>query len=73
MVSVSLVHDGADTHRQLKELRKKLPEDLEVVAGGTGRRGPRRGPSGVRIIRRMKDFRGWFKQCAGCLGEDVPA
>ena len=46
-VSVSLARAGVATDRELAKLRSSLPDDIHLVVGGRGSRGPRRGPRDV--------------------------
>lgn len=66
-VSVSLAHGGVATDRMLGELRRLLPPDLRLAAGGEGMRGPRRGSPGVTRLLDLADLSPWVQ------GLDDPA
>jgi methanogenic corrinoid protein MtbC1 len=55
-VSVSLASAGVATDRKLGELKKTLPPGVDLLVGGKGARGVRRGPRGVRYISDVTDF-----------------
>lgn len=59
-ISVSLSSGGIETDRDLQELRRQLPEGCELLVGGRGARGVRRGPRGVVFLGGLRDLRGWF-------------
>lgn len=52
-VSVSLATGGVETDRQIADLRKRLPADVQLVVGGGGARGIRRGPRGVTYVESL--------------------
>lgn len=49
-VSISLATGGVESDRMLKDLRGRLPEGVDLLAGGAGARRGRRGPMGVRFL-----------------------
>ena len=53
-ISVSLATGGVDTDRTIAELRKLLPADVQLVIGGGGARGVRRGPRGVTYVESLE-------------------
>ena len=59
-ISVSLSSGGVETDRDLQELRRQLPDSCELLVGGRGARGVRRGPRGVVFLGGLRDLRGWF-------------
>lgn len=59
-ISVSLSSGGVDTDRDLQELRRQLPDGCDLLVGGRGARGVRRGPRGVVFLGGLSDLRGWF-------------
>jgi methanogenic corrinoid protein MtbC1 len=59
-ISVSLSSGGVDTDRDLQELRRQLPEECELLVGGRGARGVRRGPRGVVFLKGLRDLRSWL-------------
>jgi methanogenic corrinoid protein MtbC1 len=52
-LSVSLATGGVETDRQIAELRKLLPRDVQLVVGGGGARGVRRGPRDVVYVQSL--------------------
>lgn len=59
-ISVSLSSGGVETDRDLQELRRQLPEACELLVGGRGARGVRRGPRGVVYLQGLRDLRTWL-------------
>lgn len=55
-VSVSLATGGVETDRIIGDLRKRLPPEVDLVVGGSGARGARRGPKGVRYVSDFLEF-----------------
>ncbi|GJM20752.1 MAG: HTH-type transcriptional repressor CarH [Planctomycetota bacterium] len=60
-LSVSLSSGGVGTDRVLAKLRDLLPDGCEVIVGGEGVRGPRRGPRGVRLLRTSAKLARWLR------------
>lgn len=60
-LSVSLSTGGIDTDRELGELRRKLPPAVQLVIGGAGARGVRRGPRGIDYAPTLDDFERWLR------------
>ena len=46
-ISISLATGGVQTDRIVADLRRTLPRKIELIVGGSGARGVRRGPRGV--------------------------
>lgn len=61
-LSISLASGGVETDRVLVELRDMLPEGCELVVGGEGARGPRRGPRGVRVLSSSQKLARWLRR-----------
>jgi methanogenic corrinoid protein MtbC1 len=61
-VSISLATGGVATDRILGELRHLLPEEVTLLVGGAGARGPRRGPRGVTYLDGLADFDAWLRR-----------
>ena len=59
-ISVSLCTGGPDTDRSLTELRCALPEDICLVVGGAGSRGPRRGPRRIEYVADLQEMHAWL-------------
>jgi hypothetical protein len=55
-ISVSRANAGVQTDRTLGELKKQLPPVTDLVVGGRGTRGVRRGPRGVRYLEDLGEF-----------------
>ena len=55
-VSVSQASAGVQTDRTLGELKGMLPPVVDLVVGGRGARGVRRGPRGVRYLSDLGEF-----------------
>lgn len=55
-VSISLANGGAATDRRLAELRRRLPGEIGLFAGGAGARPGRRGARGVHYFDRLSDL-----------------
>ena len=64
-LSVSLSTGGIHTDRQLAALRRDLPERVNLVVGGAGARGVRRGPRGVEYIGSWDDLDRWLVKFGG--------
>ena len=60
-VSVSLANGGVATDRELGRLRKALPADVRLAAGGEGMRGARRGSPGVTRLSALDDLNAWIR------------
>ncbi|MHC4959386.1 MAG: MerR family transcriptional regulator [Planctomycetota bacterium] len=60
-VSVSLSSGGIDTDRQIGALRGALPQDVQLVIGGKGARGVRRGPRGVTYLDGLEGAGEWLR------------
>jgi hypothetical protein len=60
VLSVSLATGGVETDRRLAALRAMLPDEVALVAGGAGARGPRRGPRGVVHLEDLAAFEEWL-------------
>jgi len=60
-LSVSLANGGVETDRVLVELRDMLPDGCDLVVGGEGARGPRRGPRGVRVLKSSAKLASWLR------------
>lgn len=58
-ISVSLATGGIETDRRLAELRKMLPQRVQIVVGGRGARGVRRGVRGVDYVEGLSEFGAW--------------
>lgn len=58
-ISVSLANGGVATDRVLAELRKQLPAEVHLAAGGEGMRGPRRTPPGITKLAELSDLAPW--------------
>jgi len=56
-ISVSLYTGGVETDRQLAELRSRLAPEVQLIAGGSGARGVRRGPRGIAYATTLDDLR----------------
>ena len=61
VVSVSLATGGVETDRMLHDLRALLPSTVELVIGGRGARGVRRGPRGVLILEDFAALDSWLR------------
>lgn len=55
-ISVSLGSAGPATDRQLRTVREALPDEVEILVGGAGAKGPRRGIDGVHYAPTMEDM-----------------
>jgi DNA-binding transcriptional MerR regulator/methylmalonyl-CoA mutase cobalamin-binding subunit len=60
-ISVSLASGGVDTDRQLGALRGALPQDVQLVIGGKGARGVRRGPRGIIYLDGLAGATEWLR------------
>jgi methanogenic corrinoid protein MtbC1 len=60
-LSVSLASGGVATDRELARLRKALPADVRLAAGGEGMRGPRRAPPGVTRLTALDELCAWIR------------
>ncbi len=58
-IGVSLSSAGIETDRQLALLRQSLPAACELVVGGVGARGTRRGPRGIEYFSDLRQFARW--------------
>jgi DNA-binding transcriptional MerR regulator/methylmalonyl-CoA mutase cobalamin-binding subunit len=67
-VSIPLGSGGVETDRRLAALRDLLAPGVELLAGGRGARGPRRGPRGVRFPGSLEALDAW----ARALVADAP-
>ena len=61
-VSISESCIGPKADQALRDLRKALPAKVELIAGGAGVAGGRRGPRGVQVLRDLKRFRRWMNR-----------
>ena len=61
-VSVSLAGGGVRTDPLLAELRDALPEGTDLLVGGTGARGKRRGQRGVVYCEELPDLVRWLEE-----------
>lgn len=61
-VSISLATGGVLTDRRLAALRDLLPSGVQLMAGGDGARGPRRGPRGVVYFERFSRLSNWVSE-----------
>ncbi|MHC4934085.1 MAG: MerR family transcriptional regulator, partial [Planctomycetota bacterium] len=52
-ISVSAASGGVETDRRIAELRRALPEQVSLLAGGQGARGPRRKVRGVLYLHSL--------------------
>lgn len=59
-VSVSLASGGPATDRVLRDLRSRLPTDVELVVGGAGARGARRGVQGATYVDGLEALGAWL-------------
>ena len=59
-ISISLARSGVATDRLLSNLRQGLPDSVSLVAGGSGARGPRRGPRHVVYLETLEQFEEWL-------------
>lgn len=62
-ISISLATGGVETDRMLRELRGRLPEHTQLLAGGAGARRGRRGPAGVRFLPGLGALRDALAAC----------
>jgi methanogenic corrinoid protein MtbC1 len=61
-VSVSLATGGVHTDRVLADLRRRLPGRIDLLVGGSGARGVRRGPRGVRYLASLDEIADWARE-----------
>jgi MerR family transcriptional regulator, light-induced transcriptional regulator len=61
-VSVSLANGGPATDRLLAELRSELPPEVELMVGGAGSRGIRRGPRGITWLNHLNHFEALLRE-----------
>jgi methanogenic corrinoid protein MtbC1 len=61
-VSVSLASGGPQTDRLLRQLREEMPDEVDVLVGGAGARGIRRGPPGITYLEKLGDFVLWLEK-----------
>ena len=61
-VSVSLATGGVKTDRIVRALRDELPEEVELIVGGQGARGVRRGPHGVVYVKDLDELEEALRQ-----------
>ncbi len=64
IISVSLATGGIETDRHVAALRKMLPDSVDLVIGGRGARGIRRGPRGVVYVDSLGDLEDWVRERA---------
>ena len=64
VVSVSLATGGVANDKVLGDLRKQLPDVVALIVGGSGSRGPRRGPRGITYLQSMAEFDRWLRDLA---------
>jgi methanogenic corrinoid protein MtbC1 len=60
LIGVSLASGGTETDRTLAQLRKELPEEIDLLVGGGGARGVRRGPRGVAYAESLAEVDEWL-------------
>ncbi|MFT7617609.1 MAG: DNA-binding transcriptional MerR regulator/methylmalonyl-CoA mutase cobalamin-binding subunit [Planctomycetota bacterium] len=63
-ISISLASGGVKTDRVLEQLRKSLPEEIRLVAGGSGASGVRRGVRGVHYSKDLDQFENLLRELA---------
>jgi methanogenic corrinoid protein MtbC1 len=59
-VSVSLAAGGVEMDRRLADLRRALPQEIELIVGGAGARTIRRGPRGIFYVNNLAEFDAWL-------------
>ena len=63
-ISVSLGSAGPATDRLIRSIREALPQEVEILVGGAGAKGPRRAIEGVRYAATMEDMMAFFQSSA---------
>lgn len=63
-ISVSLSSAGPSTDRVLRSLREALPETVEMLVGGAGAKGPRRGVDRVHYAGTMEELSEFLESSA---------
>jgi methanogenic corrinoid protein MtbC1 len=61
-VSISLATGGVQTDRIVRALREQLPDHVDLIVGGRGARGVRRGPRGVVYVKDLAELEEALKQ-----------
>lgn len=62
VLSVSSANAGVSTDAMMAELMKTLPENVPLLAGGSGVRRGRRGPRGLVVVQTLRDLRRWLEK-----------